>query len=165
METWKVLKSVIGSLVTLLLLPWALGTITSIQAQSSGQTLNINNAKGFGNLTSDTTTSGRIVGAGILNGNTKATFMDRKLSGGGLFGVDAAILSYVATVVIESKRGALTMQDVGIFDTAKGKFSSVSNVTKGTGRFEGATGFLFFHGEVFSDGSFIDEISGEIQLP
>ena len=162
MKQWELSKRINGSLVGLLIL-WGLGNITDIQAQTSGQTLNIN-GKGFGNLTTGTTTSGIIVGAGILNGKTDATFTDSKPSGGGLIDVDATTLSYVATVVIKAKRGTLTMQDVGIFDTANGKFSSVSKVTGGTGRFAGATGFLFFHGDTFPDGRFIDEITGEIEV-
>jgi hypothetical protein len=163
MKNWKSSKSVNESLVYLLLVLWGLGTITSIQAQSSGQTLNIH-GRGFGNVIG-ATTSGFIIGAGVLNGTTQATFTDSKASGGGLLGVDTATLSYVAALVINTKRGNVTTQDVGIFDTANGKFSSVSKVTGGTGRFAGAKGFLFFHGDVFPDGRFASEVSGEIELP
>ncbi|MFZ0710683.1 MAG: hypothetical protein WAM53_11635 [Terrimicrobiaceae bacterium] len=163
MKTRKLSKSWKGSLIGLLFLFAGIGSIPSVQAQSSGQTLNIN-GKGFGDVTA-TSTTGFIVGAGILNGTTKATFTDiPKPSGGGLLDVDPRTVSYVATLVITTKRGCVTTQDVGIFDTLNGKFSSVSRVIGGTGRFKGATGFLFFHGDV-RDGRFIDEISGEIELP
>ena len=163
MKNWKLSKGINESLVSLLLLLCGLGTITSIQAQSSGQILIIN-GRGFGNV-SGATTSGFIIGAGMLNGTTQATFTDMKASGGGLSLVDATTQSYVATVVISTKRGNVTTQDVGIFDVANGKFSSVSKVIGGSNRFTGAKGFLFFHGEVFPDGRFASEVSGEIELP
>lgn len=167
MKNWKPSKVTSESLVSLLLLFWGLSTITSTQALSPGQTLIINGGKGSGNLTSETTTSGVIVGAGILNGTTTAKFVEFKESGGGLEGVANATLSYVATVVITTNFGEVRLQDVGIFDTASvpnKKFSSLSQVTGGTDAFKGATGFLFFHGDVFPDGRFADEISGEIKL-
>jgi hypothetical protein len=49
-----------------------------------------------------------------------------------------------------------------------GQLSNQSVVTTGTGRFDGASGGLFFHGFSFPDGTFIDdEISGTIcvQVP
>lgn len=61
--------------------------------------------------------------------------------------------------------GSITISDVSVFDTARGTFSGIGRIVQGTGRFAGATGDVFTAGRTLPDGSFINELNGEICLP
>ncbi|HEX6625428.1 MAG TPA: hypothetical protein VF064_17065 [Pyrinomonadaceae bacterium] len=62
--------------------------------------------------------------------------------------------------------GVLTINDVSVFDTARGTFAGVGRVAGGTGRFAGATGDIFTTGRVGADGvSFVTDVSGDLCLP
>jgi len=61
--------------------------------------------------------------------------------------------------------GSITISDVSVFDTARGTFSGVGRIVQGTGRFAGATGDVFTAGHALPDGSFTNELNGEICLP
>lgn len=127
-------------------------------AYASGQRHQIN-AKGKGQLTSETTTAGKIIGGGLLHGTTTATL--------NITAIDQTTgdATYAGVVVITTKHGTLTLDDAGLFNLVTGVFSSHSTVAGGTGRFAGATGDLYFAGIVdLVSGSFTDEISGEIFL-
>ncbi len=127
-------------------------------AYASGQRHSIN-AKGKGQLTSATTTAGKLIGGGLLHGTTTATLNITALD------QTTGDATYVGVVVITTKHGTLTLQDAGLFNLVTGVFSSHSTVASGTGRFAGATGDLYFAGIVdLASGSFIDEIKGEIFL-
>ena len=120
------------------------------------------NAKGEGRITSqtltETDTESRIKGGGIIHGTTTAQLFPT--------GFDPAtgIETFEGSLVLTTKHGTLTLFVFnGVFDTTTGEFSNDSTVVDGTGRFDGASGGLFFHGFVAADGTFTDdEISGEI---
>jgi len=143
----------------LVLIALVLTLITSVTpAYASGQRHSIN-AKGQGQLTSDTTTAGKIIGGGLLHGTTTATL--------NIAAIDQTTgdATYVGVVMITTKHGTLTLNDVGLFNLVTGVFSSHSTVAGGTGRFAGATGDLYFAGIVdLASGNFTDEISGELFL-
>jgi hypothetical protein len=61
--------------------------------------------------------------------------------------------------------GAITISDVSVFDAARGTFSGIGRIVQGTGRFAGATGDIFTSGRLLPDGSFINELRGDICLP
>ena len=61
--------------------------------------------------------------------------------------------------------GSISVDDVSIFDVARGTFTGVSRIVSGTGRYAGASGDIFTAGHVLPDGSFTDELSGEVCLP
>ncbi len=113
--------------------------------------------KATGAFTGPTTTASQITGGGILHGTTTAELE--------ITGVIApGVVSFDGTLVLTTKHGTLTLFFFdGVFDLLTGEFSADSVVVGGTGRFDGASGGLFFHGFTFPDGTFIDdEISGEI---
>jgi hypothetical protein len=64
-----------------------------------------------------------------------------------------------------SDDGSITISDVSVFDTARGTFSGIGRIVQGTGRFAGATGDVFTAGRALPDGSFTNELNGEICLP
>ncbi len=117
------------------------------------------NAEGIGSLTSPTTTESRIIGGGLIHGSTTADLV--------FTGSEGAIFFFEGTLTLTTRQGTLSLDIIdGVFDTSTGEFSSGSTATGGTGRFDGATGSLYFHGFVLADGvTFIDdEISGHICL-
>jgi hypothetical protein len=61
--------------------------------------------------------------------------------------------------------GAITISDVSVFDVARGTFSGIGRIVQGTGRFAGATGDIFTAGRLLTDGSFINELRGEVCIP
>lgn len=80
--------------------------------------------------------------------------------------VPPSTISYTGLLTITTGEGTLTLRDVGIFDTdvagGDGEFASRSRVVAGTGRFAGAAGILFFHGDTAPDFTFIAPFSGQI---
>ncbi len=105
-------------------------------------------------------TTGDFSGNGLLNGTTLFT-ADALAPSAGMPGAEApSTLSYSGLLTITTDKGTLTTRGTGIFDTARGLFSSRDIVVAGTGEFEGATGFLFFHGTGSS--TFVSKASGEI---
>ena len=145
----------LGTLLLMLavVLAGSLATVGTAQAVETCHTIN---AKGAGQITSQTTTGAttvsQIIGGGLLHGTTEAelTFMN----------VDPAtgIATFEGTLVLTNKHGTLTLfVFAGVFNTQTGEFQNDSVVTDATGRFAGATGNLFFHGFVAPDGSFRDD--------
>jgi hypothetical protein len=73
------------------------------------------------------------------------------------------VLSYAGEVAINTKRGTLITEELGVVDYIEDAFSEFDIVTGGTGIFEGATGTLFIFGETTADG-FEGKIQGNICL-
>ena len=61
--------------------------------------------------------------------------------------------------------GSITISDVSVFDVSHGTFSGIGRIVQGTGRFAGATGDIFTAGRLLADGSFINELTGDICVP
>ena len=62
--------------------------------------------------------------------------------------------------------GVLTIDDVSVFDVARGIFAGAGRITNGTGRFAGATGDIFTTGRMDPGGtSFVTEVTGRLCLP
>lgn len=118
------------------------------------------NATAVGAYTGPTTSASQIIGGGILHGTTTA---DLAITG---FDPETGVATFVGTLVLTTRKGTLTLDFLdGVFNLVTGEFSTNSVVTGGTGRFDGATGELYFHGFSYSDGTFIDdEISGVIYV-
>jgi hypothetical protein len=106
-------------------------------------------------------TEGTIRGNHGLRGTTKFT----ALSAAPFPGEPPTTLAVTGALVITTRQGTLTTSDVFNFDTALGAFSSIERVTGGTGKFSGASGTLFIGGRVQTDGSFLNELSGDLCVP
>ena len=126
------------------------------------------NATLVGGFVGPLNTAGEMIGGGLLNGTTAFTGDDLEFSAGLAPTVPASTASYTGVLVITTRHGALSLRDVGIFDTdvagGEGEFSSRARVIGGTGRFTGASGILFFHGDTAEDFTFEADVSGEICL-
>ena len=144
-----------------------IGASSPGRAAPDEQCFTINGGIVEGRLTSPTTTAGTLRGAGPFNGST-ALAIEAFAASAGLPGVPAETLSYAGTFEITTNRGDLTLRDVGVFDSdipTDGEFASRGRVTDGTGRWEGATGVLFFWGDTEPDGTFTAEANGTVCIP
>jgi hypothetical protein len=142
-----------------LMMSFVVMVLFAVPAHAGVETCHVVNAKGIGSLTGPTTTESQIIGGGLLHGTTSATL--------NFTGAEGTVLLYEGELLLTTDHGTLTYSlSNGTFDLATGEFTADAAVVSGTGRFEGATGDLFFHGFVLEDGvSFIDdEISGSICL-
>ncbi|SFR36468.1 hypothetical protein [Halogeometricum limi] len=120
-------------------------------------------------LPSGIETEGTLTGAGPFNGSTALSIAQLAPSAG-LTGspVPPTTLSYTGTFEITTKRGTLTLEDVGIFDadlTTDGEFTSRGRVVGGTGRWEDARGVLFFYGDAAADQTFTARVNGTVCVP
>jgi hypothetical protein len=113
------------------------------------------NAKGVGQDLGGGRTTARIIGGGLLHGTTEASFV--------VTGVSGSVASFQGTIVFTVNRGTLTANVSGTLDLASGAFAASTSSIEGTDKLAGASGNLFFNGvEDFSDGSFTEDVSGEI---
>jgi hypothetical protein len=147
----------------------ALGIAASTpgRAAPDEQCFTVNGGIIEGRLTSQTTTAGTLKGAGPLNGSTALT-IEALAPSAGLPGVSSTTVSYTGTFEITTNRGTLTLRDVGIFDSdlsTNGEFTSRGRVIDGTGRWERATGVLFFFGDTDPEGAFTAEANGTVCIP
>jgi hypothetical protein len=79
----------------------------------------------------------------------------------GLPGIEAETrVSLAGERTITTGDGTLAFRFVTVFDTARGEFAEINRVTGGTGKFEGATGTLWFTGTGTT--SFVLEVTGQI---
>lgn len=133
--------------------------VLGIRVHAQVETCHVVNAKGVGSLTGPTTTVSQIIGGGLLHGTTTAVL---NFTGG-----EGDVAFYDGTLELTTKHGVVYYDLFnGTFNLATGEFTADSAITGGTGRFDGATGDLYFHGFVLADGVsfFDDEISGSVCL-
>ncbi|MFC4943042.1 hypothetical protein [Pseudonocardia sp. GCM10023141] len=90
-------------------------------------------------------TRGAITGAKPLNGTTSAV-LTATAAGAGMPGVAPSMLSYTSTWQLTTPHGTAVFSDIGIFDTAGGRTTSISTLVSGTGRLAGATGVVYLNG-------------------
>jgi hypothetical protein len=124
------------------------------QARGQGSCHKIN-AKGAGQDLGGGVTEAQIIGGGLLHGTTEGNFV--------ITGFSGTVASIAGTVTFTTNQATLTVTVVGTFDVATGVFSSSGPVIGATGKLTGATGSLSLEGiEDLSDGTFVEEVSGEI---
>jgi hypothetical protein len=113
------------------------------------------NAKGVGQDLGGGMTAADVVGGGLLQGTTAASFTITGLSG--------TVASFEGTIVFTVNNGTLTAGLSGTFDVASGAFTATTTSISGTGKLAGATGRLAVSGvEDLETGSFTEAITGEI---
>jgi len=108
-------------------------------------------------VTSATTTTGTITQGGILNGTTADKFTSALTPT-----PEANTSSFTDQLTITTRGGKLTDNDVTIFNTTLGVFSTISPISNGTGIFAGTTGTLFISGFTADGVHFTDKIVGQI---
>ena len=84
---------------------------------------------------------------GTLRGSLRGTYHFQIPEGGFVPAVDSSKLFYQGESSISTRRGALFLIDTGTIDTVSpGYLSALADIEGGTGRFEGASGQLFYSG-------------------
>jgi hypothetical protein len=115
-------------------------------------------------------TAGVVSGNGILRGNTHFTATGLTPGAGLTTTNPSTTFSDSGTFVLTTDHGTVTTSSIGMFDLANGVFFDIGAVSGGTGRFEGATGTLFFFGSVVQTTggplalAFEGDIRGEVCL-
>ncbi len=106
------------------------------------------------------TVEGTVVGNGILKGGTAhGAFTFTSID------PDTGTATYEGTYVVTTGKGSLSLDLFdGVIDLATLQGHNDSVVTGGTGKFEGASGGLFFVGGVDAGGGFVDTLTGTICL-
>ncbi len=105
--------------------------------------------------------SGPITNGGGLNGTVTQVFTSAAFPT-----PDPTIVSFAGDLTITTNQGQLKASVVTLFDFSNGVGTSQAriNPASSTGRFAGATGFLFFNGQATASSPFTDhlEIAGQI---
>lgn len=141
--------------VVLLFLLVGMSTLLPISQTQAAVSCHQIKAKGVGQNLGGGTTVADISGGGLLQGTTVGQF---DITGGSF-----PVFSIAGTVVFTTNKGTLTVSLEGTFDLSTGEFSASGPVTGATGKLSGATGSLLFEGvEDLSDGSFVEDVTGEI---
>jgi hypothetical protein len=130
------------------------GAMMASEAQAAPSCHKIN-AKGVGQDLGNGVTVADIHGGGLLQGTTAGNFV--------ITGQSPPVVFLAGTVVFTTNKATLTVTITGLFDLSTGEFSASGDVTDATGKLDGATGTLLFEGvEDFSDGSFVEDVTGTI---
>jgi hypothetical protein len=113
------------------------------------------NAKGVGQDLGGGATTASVMGGGLLEGATAASFV--------ITGISGTVASFEGTIVFTVNNATLTAALTGAIDVASGAFSATTTSITGTGKLDGATGSLLLSGiENLATGSFREDITGEI---
>lgn len=132
-----------------------LGALMMASPAQAAESCHKINAKGVGQDRGGGVTEAQIIGGGLLHGTTEGNFLVTGLSG--------TVALFVGTVEFTTNHGTLTVTVAGTLDVATGEFGASGAVTGATGKLAGATGGLSFRGvEDLSDGSFVEDVTGEI---
>lgn len=146
--------SYIPKALVLLTLAAAVAVVAPAGVSAAVSCHNIN-AKGAGQDLGGGSTIATIMGGGLLEGTTAASFMITGLSG--------TVASFEGTIVFTVNNGTLTAALSGTIDVVSGAFSATTTSITGIGKLAGATGSLSFSGvENLATGSFTEDITGEI---
>jgi len=110
-------------------------------------------------LTSPSTTAGTITHGGFLDGATTDTFTSALTAT-----PDPNTFSFTDTLTITTKEGTLTDTDVTIYNLLLNAFSTISQISSGTGELADASGNLFISGSSTDGINFVDKIIGKVCL-
>jgi hypothetical protein len=113
------------------------------------------NAKGVGKDLGNGTTTGRLIGGGLLQGTLSGSLT--------VTGVTGSVATFNETVTFTNVNGTLTVTVSGAIDLASGKFNALGPVTAAAGKLSGAAGNLFLSGAVdFESAAFSEDVNGFI---
>jgi hypothetical protein len=111
-------------------------------------------------------TQGTVTGGGFLNGATAFTTLGLAPGAGLSPIVPATTLSYTGQLTVSTRRGTLSLTDVGILEQSTARFTELDVVVSGTGEFEGHTGRWTISGDVTGGGTGFDgDIEGDLCAP
>lgn len=108
-------------------------------------------------------TAGTITGGGMLNGASAFTTMGLAPGAGLSPLVPGTTLSYTGNLTITTRRGSLSLTDVGILEQSTLRFTELDQIVAGSGEFDGKSGNWFIAGFVTGGGTGFDgDIEGDI---
>ena len=107
-------------------------------------------------------TTGTMEGKGLLHGPTQ--YVATAVGPAAGDPNPAVQLTYTGNLIINTEYGQLTTTNLGILDKTGGSFSELTRALEGTETFQGATGKLFFYGNI-ADTGFSGEIKGRLCFP
>ena len=140
---------------TVLILALLIGAAAAPAAARGATSCHNINAKGVGQDLGGGRTTAQIIGGGLLNGTTEASFT--------IIGFSGTVASFEGKIVFTVNKATLTANVSGTLDVATGEFNATTSSISGTGKLAGATGSLSFNGvEDLSTGSFTEDVTGEI---
>ena len=134
------------------LLFMALMTVCPVRA---GVSCHLINAKGVGQDLGTGSTSGKVIGGGLLQGAIAGNIT--------VTGVSGTVASFVETVTFTNQHGTLTVLVTGAIDVTTGQFNATGPVTAATGKLSGATGHISVAGLAnFAAAVFTEDINGVV---
>jgi hypothetical protein len=140
---------------TVLILTLLIGTAAAPAAARGSVACHNINAKGVGQDLGGGQTIAQIIGGGLLQGTTQASFA--------IIGLSGTVASFEGAIVFTVNKATLTAQVSGTLDVATGEFNATTSSISGTGKLAGATGSLSLNGvEDLLSGSFTEDVTGEI---
>ena len=129
--------------------------LLGVTAAHAGVSCHKINAKGAGQDLGGGNTQAQIIGGGLLQGTTRASF--------GITGGTPPLLSISGAVMFTTNQATLTVSVIGTFNVATGSFNASGPVTAATGKLTGATGTLVLEGlEDLTTGKFVEDVTGLI---
>jgi hypothetical protein len=106
---------------------------------------------------------GTITDGGPLNGTTSFFELDQAPSAGMPLTEPGTTVSYSGQLTITTKKGTLTIHDLGVTGGPTSSFTEIEEPLSGTGIFAGTTNNFFISGVLTNDGTtFNGTVSGEI---
>jgi hypothetical protein len=134
----------------------SLGALMSTPAQA-GVACHLINAKGVGQELGGGSTTGAVIGGGLLHGTLAGSITITRVSG--------TVASFTETVTFTNQHGTLTVVVTGAIDVTTGQFYACGPVTTATGKLSGATGTVSLSGVAqFATGIFTEDITGVIHV-
>jgi hypothetical protein len=147
---FRVASRSLGLFSALLLL--ALITVCPARA---GVSCHLINAKGVGQDLGAGSTTGNVIGGGLLHGTIAGSIS--------VTGVSGTVASFVETVTFTNQHGTLTVVVTGAIDVITGQFNASGPVTAATGKLSGATGNISVSGIAnFAAAVFTEDITGVV---
>jgi len=113
------------------------------------------NAKGVGQDNGSGSTTGKVIGGGLLDGTIAGNITPTGISG--------SVATFTEIVTFTNQHGTLTVRLEGAIDVTTGQFNASGSVIAATGKLSGATGIVSVSGVAnFAAGIFTEDITGVI---
>jgi len=113
------------------------------------------NARGVGQDPGTGSTTGNVIGGGLLQGTIAGSIT--------VTGISGTVATFTEKVIFTNQHGTLTVVVTGAIDLTTGQFNASGPVTASTGRLSGATGNISVSGVAnFAAAIFTEDINGAV---
>lgn len=135
----------------------SLGSSIITPSAQAGVSSHLINAKGVGQDNGTGSTTGKVIGGGLLHGTIAGNITPTGISG--------TVATFVEIVTFTNQHGTLTVRLEGAIDVTTGTFSASGPVVDAAGKLSGATGRISVSGIAnFAAGIFTEDITGLISV-